>query len=77
MAAIQGLSEGARSTKEFDSHDSDDYNKLAKIIIDEPAEVDALDFKRYSQNLANIIRRTEPPRFAVGIFGKWGTSGHK
>ena len=73
MAAKRSPSEGASSTRKFDSHDSDDYNKLAKIIIDEPAEVDALDFKRYSKNLANIIRGTDPPQFAVGIFGKWGT----
>lgn len=49
-----------------------DVEKKIQIIIDDPAEEDALDFQRYSQNLANIIRATKP-KFAVGIFGKWGT----
>jgi uncharacterized protein YjbI with pentapeptide repeats len=47
-------------------------NNITKIVIDDPAEEDALDFERYSQNLANIIRVTDP-KFAIGIFGKWGT----
>jgi hypothetical protein len=58
-------------TKNFDSPNSGDCNVL-KIIVDEPAEEDALDFQHYSKNLANIIRGTTP-QFAVGIFGKWGT----
>jgi hypothetical protein len=52
---------------------SSDSNNEIKIIADQPAEVDALDFERYSKNLASIIRGTTPPQFAVGIFGKWGT----
>jgi hypothetical protein len=47
-------------------------NNMIEIIVDDPAKDDALDFKRYSQNLANIIKATKP-KFAVGIFGKWGT----
>src|SRR5829696_7163499 len=58
------------------NHEDDDIipdnNNKIQIIIDDPAEEDALDFRRYSQNLANIIRTTKP-KFAVGIFGKWGT----
>jgi hypothetical protein len=50
-----------------------DESDLIKIIVDEPTEEDALDFQRYSQNLAGIIRETNPAQFAVGIFGKWGT----
>jgi predicted KAP-like P-loop ATPase len=69
IRAYDNLTEG--TTKKFDSPNSGDYNML-KIIVDEPAEEDALDFQRYSKNLANIIRGTTP-QFAVGIFGKWGT----
>jgi hypothetical protein len=58
-------------TNSGNSQTTGDNNKI-KIIIDDPAEEDALDFQRYSQNLANIIKGTEP-KFAVGIFGKWGT----
>jgi hypothetical protein len=46
--------------------------KKIQIITDDSAEEDALDFKSYSENLANIIREAKP-KFAVGIFGKWGT----
>jgi predicted KAP-like P-loop ATPase len=48
-------------------------NKKIKIIIDEPAKEGALDFQDYSRSLANIIRETTIPQFAVGIFGKWGS----
>ena len=44
-----------------------------QIITDLPASEDTLDFKNYSKELANIIRNTTPARFAVGVFGKWGT----
>src|SRR5688572_17008868 len=71
--AIRWPNDAVQSTSKFDSHDSGGYSNLAKIIVDEPAEEDALDFQRYSQNLANIIRETTPPQFAVGIFGKWGS----
>jgi predicted KAP-like P-loop ATPase len=37
------------------------------------ASEDTLDFKNYSKELANIIRNTTPARFAVGVFGGWGT----
>jgi len=47
-------------------------NKKIQIITDDPAEEDALYFKSYSENLANIIREAKP-KFAVGIFGRWGT----
>jgi hypothetical protein len=65
---IPGTTKAATSP---DSQSSDENNKI-QLIIDDPAEEDALDFQRYSQNLANIIRTTKP-KFAVGIFGKWGT----
>jgi Cdc6-like AAA superfamily ATPase len=48
-------------------------NKKIKIIIDEPTKEGALDFQDYSRSLANIIRETTTPRFAVGIFGTWGS----
>jgi hypothetical protein len=43
-----------------------------KIITDEPTLEDALDFDRYSQELADIIMNSTP-RFTIGIFGGWGT----
>jgi Cdc6-like AAA superfamily ATPase len=59
-------------TTNSDPKNSGNNNKI-KIIIDKPAEEDALDFQRYSENLANIISGSTTPQFAVGIFGKWGT----
>jgi hypothetical protein len=47
-------------------------NNLLKILTDLPAEEDALDFQHYSANLANVIRGTTIPQFAIGIFGEWG-----
>jgi predicted KAP-like P-loop ATPase len=46
--------------------------KGLKIITDEAVTEDALDFHNYSQNLADIIRNSNP-RFTVGIFGHWRT----
>jgi hypothetical protein len=46
-----------------------------KIVTDEPVSrslEDALRFDTYSVNLANIIINSTP-RFAIGIFGGWGT----
>ncbi|HYA82013.1 MAG TPA: P-loop NTPase fold protein [Candidatus Bathyarchaeia archaeon] len=45
---------------------------ITKIITDEPTEDDALDFNKYSQKLADIIANSTP-RFAIGVFGGWGT----
>ena len=41
-----------------------------KIITDEPTLEDALDFDRYSQQLADIIVNSTP-RFTIGMFGGW------
>jgi predicted KAP-like P-loop ATPase len=46
----------------------DDY----RILLDEPAEQPAMRFDEYAQALAWTIRRSNP-RFAVGIFGEWGS----
>jgi hypothetical protein len=46
----------------------DDY----RILLDEPAERPALRFDEYAQAFAGIIRQSDP-RFAVGIFGDWGS----
>ncbi|HSF51192.1 MAG TPA: P-loop NTPase fold protein, partial [Nitrososphaeraceae archaeon] len=44
-----------------------------KIITDEPSlNYDAFDFKTYSEKLVHIILNSKP-RFAIGIFGGWGT----
>jgi hypothetical protein len=45
---------------------------ITKIITDEPTEDDALHFNNYSQKLADIIANSTP-RFAIGVFGGWGT----
>jgi predicted KAP-like P-loop ATPase len=64
------------STTDSDSQSSGE-NDIIKIIIDDPltdeqSDEYELDFGSYSHNLANIIKGTKP-KFAVGIFGKWGT----
>ena len=41
-----------------------------KIMTDESAE-DAVDFRKYSERLSNIIINSKP-RFTVGIYGGWG-----
>lgn len=46
----------------------DDY----RILLDEPAERPALRFDEYARAFAGIIRQSGP-RFAVGIFGDWGS----
>ena len=52
--------------------DKSSKSSITKIITDEPTEDDALDFNNYSQNLADIIANSTP-RFAIGVFGGWGT----
>ena len=43
-----------------------------KIVLDLPAKEPKLGFDRYAQALVDIIRESEP-RFAIGIFGGWGS----
>ena len=43
-----------------------------KILIDTPAKEPTLRFKEAAAALAGIIRVSDP-RFAVGIFGGWGS----
>jgi hypothetical protein len=43
-----------------------------RILLDEPVERPALGFDQYARAFSEIIRRSEP-RFAVGIFGDWGS----
>src|SRR6516162_5886063 len=43
-----------------------------KILIDSPAVKPSLGFEATATALAQIIRDS-PPRFAVGIFGNWGS----
>ena len=42
------------------------------VILDAPAESPALSFSQIAGSLASIIQ-TSPPRFAVGVFGGWGS----
>jgi predicted KAP-like P-loop ATPase len=42
-----------------------------KVITDEPTK-DAPDFKKYTDQLSNLIINSKP-QFTVGIYGGWGT----
>lgn len=53
-----------------DSLDSE--HNIIKVITDEPTDEDVLDFKNYSRKIADIIANSTP-RFAIGVFGGWGT----
>jgi tetratricopeptide (TPR) repeat protein len=44
----------------------------ARLLLDVPAAQPALGFPRIARAIAGIIAQSEP-RFAVGIFGGWGT----
>ena len=57
-----------------DSIHNKNINQI-KIITDEPTIEDALDFERYSRNLAEIIKNSTP-RFTIGIFGGWVQEKH-
>ena len=43
-----------------------------KILLDSPTKSPALGYHDIGRGLATIISESEP-RFAVGIFGGWGT----
>lgn len=43
-----------------------------RILLDEPASLPGLGFPSYAASLADIIT-TSQPRFAIGIFGGWGS----
>jgi hypothetical protein len=47
------------------------YEKF-QILVDDPAEDPRLGFSEYADAFAEIVCGS-PPRFAVGIFGSWGT----
>jgi KAP-like P-loop domain-containing protein len=48
-----------------------EYSKF-RILVDDPAEDPALGFPEYADAFAEIVADS-PPRFAVGIFGSWGS----
>jgi hypothetical protein len=43
------------------------------ILLDEPPANPALGYGAAADALGRIIQHSEPPRFAVGIFGGWGS----
>ena len=43
-----------------------------KILLDDPAQQPKLGFEQYARAFAGIIRESEP-RFAIGVFGNWGS----
>jgi len=57
---------------DYDANYSNPKTSTIKIITDDPTLEDALDFDSYSKQLADIIRNSTP-RFAIGVFGEWGT----
>lgn len=57
---------------DYDANYSNPKTSTIKIITDDPTLEDALDFDTYSKQLADIIRNSTP-RFAIGVFGGWGT----
>ena len=46
--------------------------RIGKILLDTPSEKPALGFGETARALAQLIIKSEP-RFAVGIFGNWGS----
>jgi hypothetical protein len=48
-----------------------DYERY-QILVDDPAEDPRLGFREYADAFAEIVCGS-PPRFAVGIFGTWGS----
>jgi predicted KAP-like P-loop ATPase len=45
----------------------------SKSILEDSVEVEpVLDFKRYSQSIAKLIRNSDH-KFSIGIYGEWGT----
>src|SRR5690348_9554991 len=43
-----------------------------KVLLDDPAPAPALGFDDYASAFADVIRHSAP-RFAIGIFGDWGS----
>ena len=43
-----------------------------RVLLDDPAPQPGGGFGTYAQALADIILHS-PPRFAIGIFGSWGS----
>jgi predicted KAP-like P-loop ATPase len=48
-----------------------EYEKF-QILVDDPAEDPRLGFREYADAFAEIVCGS-PPRFAIGIFGSWGS----
>lgn len=43
-----------------------------RILLDTPSTNPGLGFDHYAEALATVVRNSDP-RFAVGIFGDWGS----
>jgi predicted KAP-like P-loop ATPase len=55
-----------------DAPPDSDSHFVGHILIDVPAPEPAFGFKEIARALADIIQNSEP-RFAVGVFGSWGS----
>ena len=45
---------------------------MSKIVLDLPSDVPSLGFPEYADALADIVVKSDA-RFAIGIFGDWGS----
>ena len=50
----------------------DKKKKNPKLLIDQPTDIDYLDFEAYKNALIEIITSKQTP-LTIGIFGEWGT----
>jgi hypothetical protein len=57
---------------EAEPADPDQAGQPARMLLDTPARDPSLDFAPTATALAQVIERSEP-RFAIGIFGGWGS----
>jgi predicted KAP-like P-loop ATPase len=75
LPAVQENSKDANQAKANNKGLNTKARAKIKIIPDEPASEDAFKsqtFDKHSKKLADIIRYSRP-KFAIGIFGEWGT----
>src|SRR5690348_10214474 len=70
--SAEATSASAAMSRDAEGADSAPTADGVKILIDSPSKNPSLGFEATASALARIIRDS-PPRFAVGIFGDWGS----
>jgi energy-coupling factor transporter ATP-binding protein EcfA2 len=58
--------------RDFSGPNEDPMTYVGRILLDVPAKDPSLGFTQIAQALSQIVQTSEP-RFAVGIFGGWGS----